>query len=118
MWHAVDTINCVVVVLCDAIIRHYRDEYVGSPAYLEDWKEIEWGFRDRWSISYTIWALDSKHITIRYHRKSGSKYFNYKVSHSLVLFAMVDAEYKFIWYDITVAGSSSDSQIFNYSDHR
>ena len=35
--------------------------------------------------------------------------------HSLVLLAMVDADYKFKQYDISAAGPISDAQIFNYS---
>lgn len=35
---------------------------------------------------------------------------------SVVLFALVDADYQFIWIDASEHGSSSDSGIFNISD--
>ena len=46
-------------------------------------------------------------------KKSGSEYFNYKGYFSLVLLALVDADYKFLWVNMGASGSSSDAQIFN-----
>ena len=37
---------------------------------------------------------------------------------SLVLLALVDAEYKFLWVNVGASGSSSDAQIFNCSKLR
>ena len=47
--------------------------------------------------------------------RSGSHYYNYKGFFSIVLFALVDADYKFIWADIGGKGSASDAQIYNAS---
>ena len=43
------------------------------------------------------------------------EYFNYKGYFSLVLLALVDTEYKFLWVNIGASGSSSDAQIFDHS---
>ena len=48
-------------------------------------------------------------------KKSGSDYYNYKGFFSLVLLALVDAEYRFLWLDCGSSGSYSDAQIFNRS---
>ena len=40
-------------------------------------------------------------------------FYNYKGYYSIILFALVDADYKFIWADIGTNGSASDAQIFN-----
>ena len=48
-------------------------------------------------------------------KKSGSEYFNYKIYFSLVLLALVDADYKFLWVNVGASGSSSDAQILNRS---
>ena len=69
----------------------------------------------RWSVPHAVGALDGKHITIKKPKKSGSEYFNYKGYFSLVLLALVDADYKFLWVNAGSSGSSSDAQIFNHS---
>ena len=56
-----------------------------------------------------------KHIAMKKPKKSGSEYFNYKGYFSLVLLALVDADYKFLWLHMEASGSSSDAQIFNRS---
>ena len=50
--------------------------------------------------------------------KSGSLYYNYKGFFSIVLMALVDAEYRFRWVDIGTEGSCSDAQIFNAGELR
>ena len=50
--------------------------------------------------------------------KSGSLYHNYKGFFSVILMALVDAEYRFRWVDIGLEGSCSDAQIFNHGELR
>jgi len=38
--------------------------------------------------------------------------FNYKGFYFIVLMALVDADYKFIWADVDGTGSASDAQIY------
>ena len=55
-------------------------------------------------------------MAIRCPKNGGSLYFNYKGFHSIILLALVDAKYKFLWVDVGTNGSSSDAQIFNDCD--
>ena len=85
------------------------------PTEPEDWKKTEERFRNRWNVPHAVGALDGKHIAIKKPKKSGSEYFNYKGYFSLVLFALVDADFKFLWVNVGASGSLSDAQIFNRS---
>ena len=63
-------------------------------------------------------ALDGKHIAIKAPRRSGTLFYNYKGFFSIVLLALVDSDYKFIWADVGSNGSSSDCGVFNVSPLR
>ena len=52
---------------------------------------------------------------VHYMENTGSEYFNYKGYFSVVLLALVDEDYKFLWVNAGASGSSSDAQIFNCS---
>ena len=59
--------------------------------------------------------LPGVYPAIKRPKKSGSEYFNYKGYFSLVVLALVDGDYKFLWVNMGASGSSSDAQIFNNS---
>ena len=50
--------------------------------------------------------------------KSGSIYFNYKKFYSIVLLALTDANYKFIFTDIGREGSAGDAHILTTATSR
>lgn len=56
--------------------------------------------------------MDGKHILIQKPPKSGSLFFNYKGTFSVVLYAMVNANYEFIYVHTGSNGSQSDGGIF------
>ena len=62
---------------------------------------------------HAVGALDGKHIATKKPKKSGSEYFNYKGYFPLVLLALVNADYNFLWVNVGASGLSYDAQIFN-----
>ena len=115
-WRVGRTTICKFVPqVCKAILKEFQQEYLVCPTDPEDWKKIEERFRNRWNVPDAVGALDGKHIDIKKPKKSGSEYFNYKGYFFLVLLALVNADYKYLWVNAGASGSSSDAQIFNRS---
>ncbi|XP_070182333.1 uncharacterized protein, partial [Littorina saxatilis] len=117
-----NTQSLVVRDVCQAIIDEYVDEVLVCPSTPESWRAVADKFFQRWNFPNTCGTLDGKHVACRCPPKSGSLYFNYKGFYSIVLMptlpvivlmALVDADYKFIWADISGTGSASDAQIYN-----
>lgn len=105
-----------------AIIREMSQilVHVLSPIYLrqpteEEWKSIATGFLEQWNFLNCVGAFDGKHIVIQAPPNSGSSYFNYKKTFSIVLLAACDANYKFTLVHTGEIGSNSDAGIFGNS---
>lgn len=66
----------------------------------------------KWNYPCCLGAIDGKHIAIQQPADTGSEFFNYKHFFSVILFAMVDANYKFIYIDVGAAGRAGDAGVF------
>ena len=81
------------------------------PQTEEEWIRISEEFEEKRNFPNCLGALDGKHIQIKRPVNSGYYYFNYKGTFSIVLLALVDADYKFIFIDIGWNGRISDGGI-------
>lgn len=64
---------------------------------------------------YISGAVDGKHIVIESPASSGSDYFNYKDQFSVVMLAVVDSNYRFLFVDAGTNGRINDSTIWKNS---
>ena len=111
-----NTISVFVPEVCQAIVDEYKHEAISCPTTQDEWRVISVEFQRRSNVPHACGTLDGKHVAIRCPSKTGSLFHNYKGFFSVVLLALVDADYKFLWIDIGGFGSMSDAQIFNDSE--
>ncbi|XP_068083809.1 uncharacterized protein [Anabrus simplex] len=109
------TVVKIVNETCEILSNILHPIYMPKPTE-EKWKSIEKGFQERWQFPNCIGSIDGKHVIIQAPNKSGSLFYNYKGTFSIVLLALVDSNYKFIAVDIGAFGSNSDGGIFQNSN--
>lgn len=82
------------------------------PTTSQDWQNISNEFSSKWNFPNCVGAIDGKHIIIQSPMNSGSEFINYKGTFSVVLMALVDADYCFTFADVRCQGRISDGGVF------
>lgn len=78
----------------------------------QDWLTIAREYKEKLNFPHCIGSMDGKHVQLQAPVASGSNFFNYKSTFSIVLFALVDADYNFLYADIGCQGRISDGGVF------
>lgn len=81
------------------------------PSSEEEWRSIANDFEELWQFKNCIGAIDGKHVQIAKPANSGSYYYNYKGTFSVVLMAIVNAKYEFIMVHTGTNGRISDGGV-------
>ena len=89
--------------------------FLKQPCTEEEWRTIASEFETYWNFPHCLGALDGKHVVIQAPSKSGSTYFNYKKTFSIVLMAICNAHYQFTLVDIGDCGRQSDGSVYSCS---
>ncbi|KAL6417154.1 hypothetical protein ACFW04_014660 [Cataglyphis niger] len=91
---APNTLSQIVHETVQATIKVFEEKVMVFPSISEEWELIADKYQTNWQIPHCI---------------GGSIYRNYKEDNSIILLALVDTEYKFIFVDIDWNGRMHDS---------
>lgn len=85
------------------------------PTTRDAWLAVAEGFETTWQFPHCLGALDGKHVKVQAPINSGSEFFNYKHDFSIILLALADSDYNFLFADIGTHGRMSDGGVFSDS---
>ena len=95
-----------------ALINMYHKLCLQIPKTEDEWLQVAEAFERTWQFPHCIGAIDGKHVEIKKPIGSGSYYYNYKHTFSIVLMAVVNANYEFLMVDVGANGRVSDGGVF------
>ncbi|CAN8013953.1 unnamed protein product [Ixodes persulcatus] len=113
----ISTARLAIRDTCRALWKRLQPLYMAKPD-TNAWLQVAEGFSRSWQFPNCLGAVDGKPIMIQAPEKSGSMYFNYKGTYSIVLLAVVDSDYKFVVVDVGAYGKQSDGGVLKQSIFR
>lgn len=81
------------------------------PTTEEEWRKIAREFETKWQFPNCLGCVDGKHIRIMPPPGSGSYFWNYKGYNSIVLMAIANANYEFVYCHVGTNGRVSDGGV-------
>ena len=81
--------------VCQVKIVSFMKEYMSLPDSKEKWLSVAKELEEKWQFPNCVGAVHGKLVPLINPFNSGSTCFNYKSFFSIVLFALIDADYKF-----------------------
>ena len=86
------------------------------PSNPEEWQDVAAQFANQWNFPNCGGAIDGKHVRIVPPPASGSYFYNYKGFSSIVLLAIVSANYEFLYVDVGMNGRHSDGGVMAHTE--
>ncbi|XP_055715189.1 uncharacterized protein LOC129809407 isoform X1 [Phlebotomus papatasi] len=106
------TARKIIKEVCKALQAILGPSFLKTPQRESEWRNIAKDFQSKTKFPNVIRCIDGKHIEIFAPPNSGTKFWNYKRTYSIVLLAVCDANYSFIYTHAGSFGSESDGGIF------
>lgn len=117
----VSTVSLIIREVCQVLVDHLWDETVSShiPKSQEDFRRKILDMEEFWQFPCCWAAIDGCHIPMKCPPgglEACKEYHNFINFYSIVLMAMADSHYRFLWGSCGFPGNSHDSVIFRSTD--
>jgi len=110
-----NTIAGIIYDTCDAIWECLVEKHMPFPI-AELLEKSANDYEQLWNFPNCVASVDGKHVPIKCPKLSGSRYFNYKGSFSVIRQGLVDVRNKFLSVDVGAYGRQSDSGVLSKSN--
>ena len=102
--------------VCQVIIESFMEGYMSLSDFKEKWLSAAKEFEEKWQFPSCVGAIDGKHVPLINPFNTALTYFNYKSFFSIVLLALVDADYKLLYVNVKCQDRISDGGAFKNSE--
>ena len=75
-------------------------------------------YEQRWDFPHCLGAVDGKHIRISKPKSGGNAYYNYKHFYSVILMAIANGNYEFLFVEVGAEGHHSDGGVWQTSNFK
>ena len=102
-----------LIEVCEVIIDALRETAVQNTN--EQYEELTNIMYAEWQFPFAFCSIDRSHLPIKYPIGGGEakkSHYNFKRVYSIVLMALVDTQYRFIWARVGTPGNTHDSTNF------
>lgn len=91
-----------------------KDDYLQLPRTSDEWEQVASDFNNNWNFPMCLGAIDGKRFLVRKSKNTGSEYSDYKGYHSIIILALVDANYKFLYVAAEAQGQANDADVWDH----
>ncbi|XP_077514205.1 uncharacterized protein LOC144125014 [Amblyomma americanum] len=106
------TVNTVSREFCQAVVNNLESTWLDMPRQMAE------HMRECYAVTgfpQAIGALDGCHFAISPPKKDAADYYNYKGWHSIILLAIVDHQYRFLYLNVGSPGRCHDAHVYGRS---
>ncbi|XP_068200467.1 uncharacterized protein [Palaemon carinicauda] len=82
------SLSAIIPEICKQIYEVLRKDYLRTPSTSEERKNVSNDFWRMWNFPNCLGAIDGKHIEMRQPPGTGSYFYNYKGTYSIILMAI------------------------------
>ena len=108
-----NAVSYIVKGCCKAIVERMASNFIKAPLTEAEWLDISKRFEEKWNFPRAFGAIDGKHVRTQKPKNSGSFYYNYKHTHSIISMAIAGPEFECLYADVGSSGRVNDSVIWN-----
>ncbi|XP_028982504.1 putative nuclease HARBI1 [Diachasma alloeum] len=110
----IKTVSVIIAETMNTFWLTLTSRHMPVPS-VSDFLKISQDFQKKWKFPHCLGAIDGRHVAVKKPPNSGKLYYNFKGYHSIVLQAVVDANYRYIFIDVGGFGCQHDSTTFKAS---